>query len=94
MSLSRIEATDYHAGGEPFRIVADPPVALPGGTVAQRRVLAMVDPEVQALRAVLCSEPRGHADMYGGFVVPPDDAGAHVGVLFWHKGLLHRVGCA
>ncbi|HRE01526.1 MAG TPA: proline racemase family protein, partial [Ilumatobacteraceae bacterium] len=30
-------------------------------------------------------EPRGHADMYGGFVVPPDDDGAHFGVLFWHK---------
>nr|WP_226652636.1 proline racemase family protein [Streptomyces hydrogenans] len=23
--------------------------------------------------------------MYGGFVVPPDDDGAHLGVLFWHK---------
>jgi proline racemase len=34
---------------------------------------------------VLCSEPRGHADMYGGFIVPPDDDGAHLGVLFWHK---------
>jgi proline racemase len=30
-------------------------------------------------------EPRGHADMYGGFLVPPDDEGAHLGVLFWHK---------
>jgi proline racemase len=37
------------------------------------------------LRALLCSEPRGHADMYGGFIVPPDDDGAHLGVLFWHK---------
>ena len=34
---------------------------------------------------MLCSEPRGHADMYGGFVVPPDDDGADLGVLFWHK---------
>jgi len=23
--------------------------------------------------------------MYGGFIVPPDDDGAHLGVLFWHK---------
>jgi proline racemase len=23
--------------------------------------------------------------MYGGFLVPPDDHGAHLGVLFWHK---------
>ena len=80
-----IATTDYHTGGEPFRIVADPPVAIPGATVAERRALAIGNADVQALRAVLCSEPRGHADMYGGFVVPPDDTGAHLGVLFWHK---------
>jgi proline racemase len=82
---SRIVTTDYHTAGEPFRIVAEPPVPIRGSTVAERRVLAIEDQRVQALRAVLCSEPRGHADMYGGFVVPPDDEGAHLGVLFWHK---------
>jgi proline racemase len=81
----RIETVDYHTGGEPFRIVAEPPVAIPGATVAERRARAIEDPDVQALRAVLCSEPRGHADMYGGLVVPPDDDGADLGVLFWHK---------
>jgi proline racemase len=34
---------------------------------------------------MLCFEPRGHADMYGGFITPPDDDGAAFGVLFWHK---------
>ena len=34
---------------------------------------------------MLCHEPRGHADMYGCFLVPPDDDGADLGVLFWHK---------
>jgi len=82
---STIAATDYHTGGEPFRIVADPPVPIPGRTVAERRALAIGDPAVQGLRAVLCFEPRGHADMYGGFLVPPDDDGADLGVLFWHK---------
>jgi proline racemase len=82
---ARIETTDYHTGGEPFRIVADPPVPIPGATVAERRALAITDPDVQALRAVLCCEPRGHADMYGGLIVPPDDEGADLGVLFWHK---------
>jgi proline racemase len=53
--------------------------------VAERRARAIDDLEVQALRAVLCSEPRGHADMYGAFLVPPDDEGADLGVLFWHK---------
>ncbi|MGR7025952.1 proline racemase family protein [Geodermatophilus sp. URMC 62] len=85
MPPSPIATVDYHTGGEPFRIVADPPVPIPGATVAERRLRAVEDPDVQALRAVLCSEPRGHADMYGGFLVPPDDPGAHVGVLFWHK---------
>jgi proline racemase len=80
-----IATTDYHTGGEPFRIVVDPPVPIPGATVAERRARAIEDPDVQALRAVLCSEPRGHADMYGGLLVPPDDPGAHLGVLFWHK---------
>jgi proline racemase len=57
------------------RIVAEPPVAVPGATVAERRARGMEDPDLQALRAVLCCEPRGH-DMYGGFIMPPDDAGA------------------
>ena len=85
MLPSTIVTTDYHTGGEPFRIVAEPPVPIPGDSVAERRARAIEDPDVQELRAVLCSEPRGHADMYGGFIVPPDDDGAHLGVLFWHK---------
>lgn len=85
MLPSSISTVDYHTGGEPFRIVAEAPVPIPGSTVAERRARAIEAADVQELRAVLCSEPRGHADMYGGFVVPPDDDGAHLGVLFWHK---------
>jgi proline racemase len=85
MVPSTIATTDYHTAGEPFRIVADPPVPVPGTSVADRRARAIDDPDVQWLRSVLCSEPRGHADMYGGLIVPPDDDGAHLGVLFWHK---------
>jgi proline racemase len=80
-----VHTVDYHTAGEPFRIVPEPPVSIPGATVAERRANAMVSPEVDGLRQVLCFEPRGHADMYGGFVTPPDDEGAHFGVLFWHK---------
>ena len=85
MLPSTIATTDYHTGGEPFRIVVDPSVLIAGTTVAERRARAIEDADVQGLRAVLCSEPRRHADMYGGFIVPPDDDGAHLGVLFWHK---------
>lgn len=72
----RVLTEDYHTGGEPFRIVTDPPVRIDGGTVAERRVFAIGDPATDRLRQVLCHEPRGHADMYGGFIVPPDDPGA------------------
>lgn len=78
-------SVDFHTAGEPFRIVADPPVEIPGTSVAQRRELAVPGSELDDLRRLLCFEPRGHADMYGGFITPPDDDGADFGVLFWHK---------
>ena len=53
--------------------------------MADRRARALRDPEAEAVRRLLCHEPRGHADMYGGFLVEPDDDGATLGVLFWHK---------
>ncbi|MBM2623909.1 proline racemase family protein [Actinoplanes sp. LDG1-06] len=85
MAQERISTVDYHTAGEPFRIVPEPPVPLPGSSVADRRRLALDSANARRLRELLCFEPRGHADMYGGFIVPPDDDGAHLGVLFWHK---------
>lgn len=85
MTAPIVSTSDYHTAGEPFRIVASPPVTIRGTTVAQRRVTAIADQAVDGLRRLLCFEPRGHADMYGGFITPPDDDGAHFGVLFWHK---------
>jgi proline racemase len=80
-----IAATDYHTAGEPFRIVTAgvPPIA--GATVRERRECAAGSEPVETVRRLLCHEPRGHADMYGCFLVAPDDDGADLGVLFWHK---------
>ena len=80
-----IEATDYHTAGEPFRIVPAGTLDIPGATVAERREHAARSEAVEHVRRLLCHEPRGHADMYGGFVVPGDDPDADLGVLFWHK---------
>ncbi len=80
-----IAATDYHTAGEPFRIVEEAAVDIPGESVAARREHAARSDEVDRIRRLLCHEPRGHADMYGCFLVPPDDEGADLGVLFWHK---------
>jgi proline racemase len=77
--------TDYHTAGEPFRIVTGGAPEIPGATVRERREHARGSAEVDRVRRLLVHEPRGHADMYGCFLVPPDDAGADFGVLFWHK---------
>ncbi|HZZ97516.1 MAG TPA: proline racemase family protein [Jatrophihabitantaceae bacterium] len=84
-AIRRVRTVDYHTGGEPFRIVAEPPVEIPGATVADRRMHAIADPDIDGLRRLLCFEPRGHADMYGAMITAPNDKGAHFGVLFWHK---------
>ncbi|HEX5620673.1 MAG TPA: proline racemase family protein [Solirubrobacteraceae bacterium] len=80
-----IATTDYHTAGEPFRIVREGVLDIPGATVRDRREHAARTDAIDRVRRLLCHEPRGHADMYGGFLVPGDDAGADFGVLFWHK---------
>jgi proline racemase len=80
-----LRTTDYHTAGEPFRIVLEGVPAIPGATVRERREAAARTEEIDRIRRLLCHEPRGHADMYGCFFVPPDDDGADLAVLFWHK---------
>ena len=76
-----IVADDYHTAGEPFRIVDLGPME--GDSVLDRRSWAMYN--LDDHRRFLCNEPRGHADMYGGMVVPPNDPDGDVGVVFFHK---------
>jgi proline racemase/trans-L-3-hydroxyproline dehydratase len=79
----KVSTVDYHAGGEPFRIVTGGAPALKGKTVLERRRWALEN--CDQVRKLLVNEPRGHADMYGCFVTPPDDAGADLGVVFFHN---------
>ena len=81
----RVSTVDYHTAGEPFRIVLAGVPDIEGASVLERREVASGSPEIDAYRELLVKEPRGHADMYGCFLVPADDDGAHFGVLFWHK---------
>lgn len=78
-----IRTVDYHTGGEPFRIVIDGAPRLEGRTVLERRAWAAE--HLEPIRHLLVDEPRGHADMYGCFVTPPDDPGADLGVVFFHN---------
>ena len=78
-----ITAVDYHTGGEPFRIVTGGVETPTGATILDRRrdSLARLD----HVRRLLVFEPRGHADMYGCHVVPPNDDDADLGVVFFHN---------
>lgn len=82
--MLQISTVDYHTAGEPFRIVTGGTPELHGSTVAERRESAHA-PEADRVRRLLVQEPRGHADMYGCFVTPPDDDGAAFGAVFFHK---------
>jgi proline racemase len=90
-ATARIEFVDYHTAGEPFRIVGGPLGGLPtpvGDTVLERRT--WIRRHLDGARRLLVNEPRGHADMYGGWVVPSDGADATgedavFGVVFFHK---------
>ena len=78
-----IRTVDYHTAGEPFRIVTGGVPELEGRSVLQRRRWALE--HLDGIRRLLVNEPRGHADMYGAFVTPPDDAWADLGVVFFHN---------
>ncbi len=78
-----LTVTDYHTGGEPFRIVTGGAPPLRGATVLERRRHA--SEHLDHVRRLLVFEPRGHADMYGCHVVPPNDDGADLGVVFFHN---------
>jgi proline racemase len=82
-SIGPITTTDYHTGGEPFRIVTGGVPELAGSTVPERRRWAAA--HLDDVRRLLVNEPRGHADMYGCHVTPPDDDGAELGVVFFHN---------
>jgi proline racemase len=78
-----VETVDYHTAGEPFRIVTEGVEPPQGATVLERRRDAAA--RLDDIRRLLVNEPRGHADMYGCFVCPPNDEGADVGVVFFHN---------
>jgi proline racemase len=78
-----LSAVDYHTAGEPFRIVTGGVETPRGATVLERRRDAAA--RLDHVRRLLVHEPRGHADMYGCHVVPPNDDGADLGVVFFQN---------
>lgn len=79
----RIQTVDYHTAGEPFRIVVSGIGEIPGDRILDKRRFALEN--LDRVRELLVNEPRGHADMYGCFVVAPEDEAGDLGVLFFHN---------
>ncbi|MGM9516072.1 proline racemase family protein [Roseateles sp. DB2] len=79
----RLRSIDCHTGGEPLRVIIDGFPALQGQTMLARRRDCLE--RFDNLRQALMWEPRGHADMYGAVITPPERSDSVFGVLFLHN---------
>jgi proline racemase len=84
LSFTRtIQTIDAHTGGEPLRILVSGMPPVPGNTVLEKR--SWLKTHRDDLRLFLMNEPRGHADMYGAYLLPPTTPDADFGVIFIHN---------
>lgn len=75
-----ITTVELHTGGEPFRIVTGGIPRIPGKTILERR--RWLGEHGDQYRKALMFEPRGHSDMYGGFLTEPVSEDADFGIIF------------
>lgn len=80
---TKISTIDMHTGGEPLRVILEGFPELQGENVLEFR--RFCKEHYDHLRTALMFEPRGHADMYGCILVPPNDEEADFGILFLHN---------
>ena len=78
-----IDTLDCHTGGEALRIITAGFPELAGKSMLEKR--AYCRDHYDHLRTALMFEPRGHADMYGCLIVPPERADSAFGALFLHN---------
>ncbi|MEC3906718.1 proline racemase family protein [Tamlana sp. 2201CG12-4] len=79
----QIKTIDMHTGGEPLRVIVDGFPELKGHSVLDYR--RYCKEHFDHLRTALMFEPRGHADMYGCILLPPNDDEGDFGILFLHN---------
>jgi len=79
----QIKTIDLHTGGEPLRVVLSGFPELVGDTVLERR--RYCQEHYDHLRTALMFEPRGHADMYGTILTPPNEPDGDFGMIFFHN---------
>jgi trans-L-3-hydroxyproline dehydratase len=79
----QIKTIDLHTGGEPLRVIVSGFPELKGNSVLDYR--RYCKDNYDFLRTSLMFEPRGHADMYGCILLPPNDDDGDFGILFLHN---------
>jgi len=79
----QIKSIDMHTGGEPLRVIVEGFPELKGSSVLEYRRFCRE--HFDHLRTALMFEPRGHADMYGCILTPPNDENGDFGVIFLHN---------
>ncbi len=79
----KIKTIDMHTGGEPLRVIVDGFPELLGNSVLDYRRYCKEN--YDHLRTSLMFEPRGHADMYGCILLPPNDDEGDFGIIFLHN---------
>jgi len=79
----QIKTIDMHTGGEPLRVIVDGFPELQGNSVLDYRRYCKEN--YDHLRTALMFEPRGHADMYGCILTPPNAIDGDFGVIFLHN---------
>ena len=65
-----ISAIDAHTAGEPTRIVLSGLPSILGTTMAEKKQYMMDN--LDHFRTLLMQEPRGHRDMFGAIITPPN----------------------
>lgn len=79
----KIDTVEVHTGGEAFRIVTSGLPKFPGDTIVARR--QWVKDHIDHIRTSLIFEPRGHADMYAGYLTEAVSPTADFGIIFVHN---------
>ena len=83
LGFQSIKTIDLHTCGEPLRVILEGFPEPEGNSVLAYR--AQLRDHHDYLRTALMFEPRGHADMYGCALCPPNDPEGDFGIVFLHN---------
>ena len=81
--MQRIEVIDSHTAGEPTRLVMAGGPDLGTGPLSER--VERFRRDFDHFRSAIVNEPRGSDPVVGALLVPPHDASAHVGVIYFNN---------